>query len=111
MATTYKDAQVVGTSGGIGANYSTLYSTGASTTAIISNLIIANESSSAVTVRVGLAASAGTPASGAFLLYDVVIAGNDSLSFGPYSLGNTRFLRVSSSAATCTFSAAVAEIS
>lgn len=109
MATAYKDAQVVGTSST--GTYSTLYSTGASTTAIISNLMIANESSSAVTVRVGLAGSAATPASGSFLLYDVVVAGNDTLSIGPYALGNTRFIRVSSSAATCSFSAAVAEIS
>lgn len=109
MATAYKDAMVVGTSST--GTYSTLYSTGASTTAIISNLMIANESSSAVTVRVGLAGSAATPASGSFLLYDVVVAGNDTLSIGPYALGNTRFIRVSSSANTCSFSAAVAEIS
>lgn len=109
MATAYKDAMVQGTSST--GTYSTLYSTGASTTAIISNLIIANEAASAVTVRVAVMGSAGTPASGNFLLDDVVIAANDTLSFGPYALGNTRFIRVSSSANTCTFSAAVAEIS
>ena len=109
MATAYKDATVVGTSST--GTYSTLYSTGASTTAIISNIMVANESSSAVTVRIGIAASAGTPASGSFLAYDVVIAGNDTLSLGPYALGNTRFIRVSSSANTCSFTAAVAEIS
>lgn len=109
MPTVYKDATAVGTSST--STYSTLYSTGASTTAIISNLMIANESSSSVTVRVGLAGSAATPASGSFLLYDVVIGGNDTLSIGPHALGNTRFIRVSSSAITCSFSAAVAEIS
>lgn len=109
MATTYKDAMVQGTSST--STYATLYSTGASTTAIISNILIANESSSSVTVRVGVMGSAGSPASGQWLIDDVVIAGNDTLSFGPYSLGNTRFIRVSSSANTCTFSAAVAEIS
>lgn len=109
MATVYKDAMTAGSSAT--SNYNTLYSTGSSTTAIISNIMIANEASSSVTVRVGVASSAGTPASGAFLLYDVVIAANDTLSLGPYALGNTRFIRVSSSAATCSFSAAVAEIS
>jgi hypothetical protein len=109
MATTYKDAMVQGTSST--GTYSTLYSTGASTTAIISNILIANESSSSVTVRVGVMGSAGTPGAGQFLIDDVIIAGNDTLSFGPYSLGNTRFIRVSSSANTCTFAAAVAEIS
>lgn len=109
MPTAYKDAVVQGTAST--GTYATLYSTGASTTAAISQIFIANESSSSVTVRVGLAGSAGTPAAGSFLLYDVVIAGNDTLSLGPFSLGNTRFIRVSSSANTCTFSAAVAEIS
>ena len=66
---------------------------------------------SAVTVRVGTDTTAGTPGAGEWILYDVVIAANDTLSFGPLSLGNTQYLRVSSSANTCTFSAAVAEIS
>ena len=109
MATTYKLAQVQGTSST--GTYSTLYNTGASTTAIISNLLIANQSSSAVTVRVGIDDTAGTPGAAEWLLYDVVVAANDTLSFGPLSLGNTQYLRVSSSANTCTFSAAVAEIS
>lgn len=109
MPTAYKDAMVQG--GTAVTSYSTLYSTGASTTAIISNILIANEAASSVTVRLAVMGSAGTPASGQFLLDDVVIAANDTLSFGPYALGNTRFIRVSSSANTCTFAAAVAEIS
>ena len=109
MATTYKLAQVQGTvSTG---TYATLYNTGASTTAIVSNLMIANQAAASVTVRVGIDDTAGTPGAAEWLLYDVVIAANDTLSFGPLSLGNTQYLRVSSSANTCTFSAAVAEIS
>ena len=109
MATVYKLAQKQGSSSVT--SYETLYNTGASTTAIVSNLLIANEAGSAVTVRVGTDTTAGTPGAGEWLLYDVVIAANDTLSFGPLSLGNTQYLRVSSSANTCTFSAAVAEIS
>lgn len=109
MATTYKLAQVQGSAST--GTYSTLYNTGASTTAIISNLLIANEAGSAVTVRVGTDTTAGTPGAGEWILYNVVIAANDTLSFGPLSLGNTQYLRVSSSANTCTFTAAVAEIS
>ena len=109
MATTYKLAQVQGSAST--GTYSTLYSTGASTTAIISNLLIANQASASVTVRVGIDDTAGTPGAAEWLLYDVVVAANDTLSFGPLSLGNTQYLRVSSSANTCTFSAAVAEIS
>lgn len=109
MATAYKDAMVQGTSST--GTYATLYSTGASTTAIISNILVANETASAVTVRIGVMGSAGTPGTGQFLIEDVVVGGGDTLSFGPYALGNTRFIRVSSSANTCTFAAAVAEIS
>lgn len=110
MATAYKDQQVVGTAST--STYSTLYSTGASTTAVVSSIIIANEAASSVTVRVGLAASATTPASGAFILYDRVIPGNDTLILNlPLALGNTKFIRVSSSATTTSFTAAVAEIS
>ena len=109
MATTYKLAQVQGSAST--GTYSTLYNTGASTTAIISNLLIANQAGSPVTVRVGIDDTAGTPGAAEWLLYDVVLAANDTLSFGPLSLGNTQYLRVSSSANTCTFSAAVAEIS
>lgn len=109
MATAYKDAQTVGTSAT--STYSTLYNTGAATTAIISNILIANEASSSVTVRVGLATSATTPASGAFLAYDLVIPANDTAQLGPITLGNTKYLRISSSATTCSFTAAVAEVS
>jgi len=106
MATTYKEQVAQGTANT--STYSTLYSTGAGVTAVC-QLMISNESSSAVTVRVGLADSAGTPSR--FRLYDVVVAGNDTLSFGPINMAASRFLRVASSANTCTFWGDVAEIS
>lgn len=110
MATVYKDAQVVGTANT--STYSTLYQTGASTTAVIGSLVICNEATSAVTVRVGLAASATTPASGAFLLYDRSIPANDTLTLTiGLALGNTKFIRVASSATTVSFTASVSEIS
>lgn len=109
MATAYKDAQVVGTAST--GTYSTLYSTDGSKTAVISTIAICNEAASAVTVRVGLDTTAGTPASGEFILYDRVIPANDTLflSVG-LALGNTKYIRVSSSATTVTFTAAIAEI-
>ena len=86
MATTYKDAQVVGTAST--STYSTLYSTGGATTAVVSSIIVANEATSAVTIRIGLAASAGTPASGSFLVYDRVVPANDTLILNfPLALG------------------------
>lgn len=110
MATAYKDAQVTGTSST--STYATLYSTGGATTAVVSSIIIANEAASPVTIRIGLASSAGTPATGSFVVYDRAVPPNDTLILNlPLALGNTRFIRVSSSAVTTSFIAAVAEIS
>jgi hypothetical protein len=110
MATAYKTQQLVGTAST--STYGTLYNTGGATTAIVSAIVICNESTSSVTVRVGIKGSAGTPASGEFLVYDRTVAANDTLILNlPVTLGNTEFIRCSSSATTCTFTAAVAEIS
>lgn len=110
MATAYLTKQVQGTAA-VG-TYATLYSTGASTSAIVSGIIICNESTSSVTIRIGLDTTAGTPVSGEFIVYDAPIAGNDTLVLNlPLTMGNTTFLRVSSSATTCTFTAGVAEVS
>jgi hypothetical protein len=110
MATAYLTRQVQGTAST--GTYATLYSTDGSKTAIVSGITICNESSSSVTIRIGLDTTAGTPASGEFIVYDGAIAGNDTLVLNlPLTMGNTTFLRVSSSATTCTFTAGVAEVS
>lgn len=104
MPTTVKEAVVQGTAST--GTYATLHSTAAGVTAIC-QVMIANEASSEVTVRLGLADSAGTPTR--WRLYDVKVAGNDTLSLGPINLNASRFIRVSSSANTCTFSADIVE--
>lgn len=110
MATAYKDQFVVGTAST--GTYSTLYNTGGATTAVVSSIIVCNEAASAVTIRIGVLGSAGTPASGQFIVYDRVVPANDTLILSAgLALGNTKYIRVSSSATTCTFYAAVAEIS
>jgi len=110
VATAYKTQQVVGTSST--GTYSTLYSTGASTTAVVSAIHICNEGAAAVTVRMGFDTTAGTPGTGEFLAYDWVVGVGQTLTWnGPLTLGNTTYIRVSSSATTCTFTAAVAEVS
>lgn len=109
MATSYRLSQVQGTAGT--GTYATLYNTGASTTAIVSNIIVTNQAATAVTVRIGVTTTAGTPTASEWLVSDFVVAPNDVFMLGPISIGNSRFIRVSSSAATCNFSAAVAEIS
>ena len=110
MATAYKYAQVQGTAST--GTYATLYSTPAATEAVISSIVITNQSSSAVTVRIGLDTTAGTPGASEWLVYDAAIAGNDTVAL---TLGVTmdaqKYLRISSSANTCNFSAFLSEIS
>jgi hypothetical protein len=110
MATAYKYAQVQGTAST--GTYATLYTTPSATQAVISSLVITNQASSDVTVRIGLDTTAGTPGNSEWLVYDAVIAGNDTVAL---TLGVTmdagKFLRVSSSADTCNFSAFLSEIS
>ena len=112
MAEVYKNAQVQGTAST--GTYATLYSTGAATTAVVSTILVTNTASTAALYRVGIMASAGTPAiaSGEWLAYDATVQPNDSvaLTFGT-TLGNTEFIRVSSSANTVCFNGFVVEIS
>lgn len=110
MATAYKTQQVGGTSGT--ATWSTLYNTGASTTAVVSAIHICNESATAGTAWIGIISSAGSPGSGQLIAKDWTIPANTTLTWnGPVTLGNTQYIRVSSSGTAVTFTAAVAEIS
>tara|TARA_R110000765_G_scaffold320494_1_gene412498 strand:+ start:226 stop:561 length:336 start_codon:yes stop_codon:yes gene_type:complete len=109
MATAYTYAQVQGTAST--ATYATLYETVAFTEAVISSLVITNQSSSAITIRIGMDNTAGTPGVSEFLVYDAAIAGNDTvaLTLG-ITMGHGKFIRVSSSANTCNFTAFLSEI-
>lgn len=109
MPTAYKFSQVQGTAST--GTFSTLYQTASATSAVISSLVVCNQASSNVTVRIGLAGSASTPAASEYLVYDAVVAGNDTvaLTLG-VSLPASKFIRISSSASTCNFSAFVSEI-
>ncbi len=96
MPTIYKDAQVQGTAST--STYSNLYNTGASTTAIVSGIVVCNEAASAVTVRIGIQTSASAPTSGKWIVYDTSVAANDSLIINvPLSLGNNKYIMISSS--------------
>jgi hypothetical protein len=110
MATAYKYSQVQGTAST--GTYATLYNTPSATEAVISSLVICNQSSSSVTVRVGLDTAAGTPGASEFLVYDAAVAGNDTvaLTLG-ITLDASKYVRISSSASTCNFSAFLSEIS
>jgi hypothetical protein len=110
MAVAYKYSQVQGTVDT--STYATLYETPAATEAVISSLVITNQSSSAITVRIGMDTSASTPGASEFLVYDAAVAGNDTVAL---TLGVTmpaaNFIRVSSSASVCNFTAFLSEIS
>jgi len=109
MPTAYKFSQVQGTAST--STFATLYTTPSATEAVISSIVICNQSASAITVRIGLDTAAGTPGAAEFLVYDASVAGNDTVAL---TLGITmdasKYLRVSSSANTITFSAFLSEI-
>lgn len=106
----YKAAQVQGTASVD--TYATLYNTPADTEAVISTIVVCNTSSTGATFRIGLDTTAGTPGASEWLVYGATVAGNDSaaLTLG-VCLEPDKYIRVSSSANTVTFSAFVSEIS
>ena len=113
MATIYKNAQLQGTAGVT--TYANLYNTSASTTAVLSTIAVANTASTSATYRISIvpaSASAASPSASNWIVYDAAVAGNDTilLTVGA-TLGNSQFIRVSSSANTVTFTGFVSEIS
>ena len=110
MATVYKPAQVQGTAST--GTYATLYNVPSATEAIISTIVICNTAGSSATYRIGLDDTAGTPGASEWLVYDATVAANDTvaLTLG-VCLDAGKYIRVSSSANTVTFSAFVSEIS
>lgn len=110
MATAYKPSQVQGTAST--GTYATLYNTPASTEAIISTIVICNTAGASATYRIGLDTSAGTPGASEWLVYDATVAANDTIALTlGVCLDAGKYIRVSSSANTVTFSAFVSEIS
>jgi len=112
MAEVYENAQVQGTSST--GTYATLYNTGASTTAVISSIVVTNTAATAAIYRIAIMGSAGTPAvaNGEFIVYDATVQANDTIALTlGITLGNTKYIRVSSSANTVCFNAFVSEIS
>lgn len=110
MATAYKPAQVQGTAGVT--TYATLYNAPASTEAIISTIVICNTAGSSATYRIGLDDTDGTPGASEWLVYGATVEANDTIALTlGICLDAGKYIRVSSSANTVTFSAFVSEIS
>lgn len=104
---TYSQVQGTASTG----TYATLYTTPSATQAVISTIVVCNQAAATVTIRIGMDDTAGTPGTNEFLLYDVTLLSNDTLAL---TLGicmpANKFIRVSSSANTCSFTAFVSEI-
>lgn len=110
MPTAYKKKQVQGTAGV--STYATLYAVPAATEAVISSIVICNTAASAATYRIGFDDTEGTPGASEWLAYDASVPANDTvaLTLGICSEAS-KYIRVSSSANTVTFSLFVSEIS
>lgn len=109
MPQVYKNARVQGTSG-LG-TYTTLYNTTASSTAVISTIAVCNRGTSNKQIRIGIMGSAGTPAAKDFIVYNASVANSDTsfITVG-ICLGNSEYLRVSSTDSDITFTAHISEI-
>ena len=113
MAQTYKQLAAAAGNGTIG-TAANLYSASgtASTSTIISSIVVCNTSSSSATYTIAINTASATYAAGEYVVYQATIAGNDTVAL---TLGVTmdaeKFIRVSSSADTCNFTAFLSEIS
>jgi len=110
MAEAYKYSQVQGTAST--STYATLYNTPAATEAVISSIVVCNQGSTAIDFRIGLDATEGTPGASEFLVYDSTVAANDTIALTlGICLDASKYIRISSSSNSCSFTAFVSEIS
>lgn len=111
MAEAYKYSSVQGTSG-VG-TFATLYgTTTANSTAVVSTIAVCNTASAAATYRIGIMGTEGTPAAtDGLIAWDATVPARDTvfITVGA-TMGNSRYIRVSSSATTVTFTAFISEI-
>lgn len=108
MPTVYKQLGAAAGSGTI-TTAAQLYaaSATASTSTIISSIVICNTSSSAATYSIAVNTATATFATGRYVVFQATIAGNDTvaLTLGLVLDPTNRFLNVSSSTASVNFSA------
>lgn len=107
MAQVYKQLGAAAGNGTIGTAANLYAASGtASTSTVVSSIVICNTSSSSATYRIAINTASATYASGRYVVYDATIAGNDTiaLTLGLVLDPTNRYLNVSSSAATVNFS-------
>ena len=108
MATTYK---VLGQSNPSATTATTLYTVPAATQAVVSTIVICNQTSSAATFRIAVRPAGASLAAQHYVAYDVTVGASDStaLTLG-ITLGATDVITVYGSTATLSFTAFGSEI-
>lgn len=109
MPTVYK---VLGQSAPSATTATTLYTVPASTSAVVSSIVIANRDAAAATFRIALRPAGATLANQHYIAYDVTVGASDStvLTLG-LTLATTDVITVYASTANLSFSAYGSEIS
>ena len=108
MATTYK---VLGQSNPAATTATTLYTVPSATQAVVSTIVICNQTASAATFRIAVRVAGATLAASQYVAYDVTVGASDStaLTLG-ITMGATDVLTVYGSTATLSFTAFGSEI-
>ena len=109
MPTVY---QVLGQSNPAATTATTLYTVPASTSAVVSTIVVANLASSSATYRIAIRPAGAALANSHYIAYDVTVAASDStaLTLG-LTLATTDVITVYASNANLVFSAYGSEIS
>jgi len=109
MATAYK---VLGQSNPAATTATTLYTVPASTSTVVSTVVICNQTATAATFRLSVRPAGGAQTTAMYLAYDVTVGASDStaLTLG-ITMATTDVLTVYGSTATLSFTAFGSEIS
>jgi hypothetical protein len=109
LATTYK---VLAQNNPSATTLTTLYTVGASTSAVVSTIMICNQASTAATYRIAVSPAGAAIDPKHYIVYGATVAASDStaLTLG-ITLATTDVIRVYASTATLSFSAFGSEIS
>jgi glucose-6-phosphate dehydrogenase assembly protein OpcA len=108
MATTYK---VLGQSNPAATTATTLYTVPASTSTVVSTIVVANLAATSATFRIAVRVAGAALANSQYVAYDVTVGASDStaLTLG-ITLGATDVITVYASTANLTFTAFGSEI-
>jgi len=116
MASAYKvlgqQVPAATTAAGASSNLTTLYTATTSLGAVVSSVVICNQSTSAQTYRVSVRVAGAGDTPKQYLAYDVVLGSNatDTLTLG-LTLANTDVISIAASSTSVSFSAFGSELS